>query len=87
MGGLSVRVWFTTCAFDTDAAFRVISWTIMRAKNPRYHAAADPEDAGLDDWLPLEAVQDMAASVADGMCTTMGVVCRESSTSAASTVS
>ena len=86
MGGLCFRMWFTTCALDTDAALIDISWTIIRAKNPRHDAAADPEDAGLDDWLPLEAVQDMAASVADGMCTTMGVVCRESSTSAASTV-
>jgi hypothetical protein len=44
--------------------------------------AADPEDAALDDWLPLEAVRDMAVSVADGMCATMGVVCREGSSEA-----
>lgn len=51
-----------------------------RTQSELQAVSSDPEDAALDDWLPLEAVRDMAAAVADGMCATMGVVCRESST-------
>lgn len=35
----------------------------------------DPADTQLDDWLPLAALQDFAAALADGLCATMGVVC------------